>query len=199
VIVTGPTVVNPLLRRIRVDRKVSTVLEAEGIFGDAVGAIVAVVALEVLIAPSRDSFAQGVGDLLARFGIGTVVGLAAGLLMAGLLRVEGLVPEGLENVFSLTLVLLTFQLSNGLSHESGIVAVIVAGLVVGNVQHEPGRKSVGRKSRQGARTRVQARSRALEVAGDGRNPSRKSNPASACKRPKDSIFPSHYGIDNYAS
>ncbi|HVS14933.1 MAG TPA: cation:proton antiporter [Thermoanaerobaculia bacterium] len=136
VIVTGPTVVNPLLRRIRVERKVSTVLEAEGIFGDAVGAIVAVVALEVLLAPSGETFALGFGDLLMRFGIGTAVGVAAGLLMVGSLRVEGLVPEGLENIFSLTLVLLTFQVSNGLSHESGIVAVIVAGLLVGNVRLE---------------------------------------------------------------
>jgi NhaP-type Na+/H+ or K+/H+ antiporter len=136
VIVTGPTVVNPLLRRIRVERKVSTVLEAEGIFGDAVGAIVAVVALEVLIAPPGESFAFGLSGLLTRFGVGTVIGLGAGLLMIGLLRVEGLVPEGLENVFSLTLVLLTYQLSNAISHESGIVAVIVAGLLVGNVRLE---------------------------------------------------------------
>ncbi|MGZ3461571.1 MAG: cation:proton antiporter domain-containing protein, partial [Archangium sp.] len=52
VMVTGPTVINPLLRRIRVVRPVETVLEAEGIFVDAVGAITAVVALEVALRPA---------------------------------------------------------------------------------------------------------------------------------------------------
>jgi NhaP-type Na+/H+ or K+/H+ antiporter len=52
VIVTGPTVITPLLRRIRVRRKVATVLEAEGVLIDAIGAILAVVALEVAISKS---------------------------------------------------------------------------------------------------------------------------------------------------
>lgn len=51
VIVTGPTVITPLLRRIRVQERVSTILEAEGIFIDAVGATVAVVTLEIVVAP----------------------------------------------------------------------------------------------------------------------------------------------------
>lgn len=52
VIVTGPTVVTPLLRRINVNRNVQTILEAEGVFGDAVGALVAVMTLEVILADS---------------------------------------------------------------------------------------------------------------------------------------------------
>ncbi|HVS62141.1 MAG TPA: cation:proton antiporter, partial [Thermoanaerobaculia bacterium] len=136
VIVTGPTVINPLLRRIRVQRKVATVLEAEGIFGDAIGAIVAVVALEVLVAPSRQSFALGASDLVVRFVVGGLVGAAGGLLMIALLRREGVVPEGLQNVFTLAQVLLVFQLSNAFVHESGIVAVIVAGLLLGNAKIE---------------------------------------------------------------
>ena len=47
IVVTGPTVITPLLKRIRVHHGVSTILEAEGILLDAIGAIVAVVALEI--------------------------------------------------------------------------------------------------------------------------------------------------------
>ena len=56
VIVTGPTVVTPLLRRIKVRHSVGTVLEAEGVFLDAIGAIVAVVALEVALSTTGESF-----------------------------------------------------------------------------------------------------------------------------------------------
>jgi NhaP-type Na+/H+ or K+/H+ antiporter len=133
VIVTGPTVITPLLRRIRVTHKVGTVLEAEGVLGDAVGAILAVVTMEVVISPSLVSVARGPWDLLARMGVGVVAGAVGGLAVAVFLRYRHLVPEGLENVFSLSLALLVFQASNTLMPESGIVAVVVAGLVVGNV------------------------------------------------------------------
>lgn len=134
VIVTGPTVITPLLRRIRVKRKLATVLEAEGVFGDAIGAIVAVVALEVVLRPSAESLAEGFGQLLARLGGGAIVGLAGGALLAVVLRREELIPKGLENVFTLSFVLVLFQLGNALLEESGIVAVTVAGLTVGNIR-----------------------------------------------------------------
>jgi len=134
VIVTGPTVVTPLLRRMRVQRRVSTVLEAEGVFGDAIGAIVAVVALEVVVSPSGASLAEGVWHLLLRLGSGTVFGVIGGLLIGYALRFSHLIPEGLENIFTLSAVLLLFQGSNALFHESGIVAAIFAGLTIGNMR-----------------------------------------------------------------
>ncbi|MGK0359003.1 MAG: NhaP-type Na+/H+ or K+/H+ antiporter [Bradymonadia bacterium] len=133
VIVTGPTVVTPLLRRINVNRRVATVLEAEGVFGDAIGAILAVVTLQVIVEPQMGVL-TGVGTALATLGIGTVVGAIGGFIIAGLLRVERLIPEGLESVTTLCLVLGIFQLSDALMHESGIAAAIAAGLVVGNVK-----------------------------------------------------------------
>ncbi len=134
VIVTGPTVINPLLRRIRVNTNLATVLEAEGVLVDAIGAIVAVVALEVALSPSGESLAMGGLDLLTRLGFGALLGTAAGLLLALLLRSEHWVPEGLENAFTLSIVLALFQISNGFMEESGIVTVTAAGLAVGNVK-----------------------------------------------------------------
>lgn len=135
VIVTGPTVITPMLRRLRVEHGVSSILEAEGVLIDAVGAIIAVVALEIVIGPPDATFLDGVLHILQRLSIGAAIGLAGGLLLVGLLRVRNLVPEGLENVFVLSLVFALFQESNALLPESGIAAVTVAGMIVGNIRH----------------------------------------------------------------
>ena len=131
VIVTGPTVITPLLRRLRVKRSVGTILEAEGIFIDAVGATIAVVALEVLLAPAAESW-KGIFHIAERLGVGVIVGLAGGILLALLLSRRRLIPEGLENVLSLGFAVAIFQVSDAISHESGITAAIVGGMVVGN-------------------------------------------------------------------
>jgi NhaP-type Na+/H+ or K+/H+ antiporter len=131
VIVTGPTVITPLLRRIRVKTSVATVLEAEGVFGDAIGALIAVVALEVTLAPGAGLLSAGAWEFASRLGGGALTGLAGGFAIAWLLRARWL-PDGLENVGTLSLVLALYQLSNALLPESGIVSVIVAGLVAGN-------------------------------------------------------------------
>ena len=131
VIVTGPTVINPLLRRIRVDRKLSTVLEAEGVFGDAIGAIVAVVALEIVLHPSREAVTTGLAGFLYRFGLGGALGIATGMLLAFLLR-SRFIPHGHHNTLTLSLVLACYQVSEALMAESGIVAVTVAGFTLGN-------------------------------------------------------------------
>ncbi|MCA9579533.1 MAG: cation:proton antiporter, partial [Myxococcales bacterium] len=132
VIVTGPTVVTPLLRRLKVKKPVSTVLEAEGVLIDAVGAITAAVALEVVLSPSDQGVLLAGPVIVGRLFFGVAVGMLGGALIALLLRFRGLVPEGLETVMTLSLAVLVFEASNAVVHESGIAAVTVAGLVVGN-------------------------------------------------------------------
>lgn len=133
VMVTGPTVINPLLRRFKVKRNVSVVLEAEGVLIDAVGAVVAMVALEVALSPKAGPMTTAI-MIGTRLGFGTLLGLFGGLLLVTLLKRRNVVPEGFENVFTLCLVLALFQGTNALLPESGIVAVTVAGVVVGNLQ-----------------------------------------------------------------
>ena len=133
VMVTGPTVINPLLRRFKVKRNISVVLEAEGVLLDAVGAVVAMVALEVALSPKAGPV-DTVVMLVSRLGFGSLVGLLGGALLVTFLKRRNVVPEGLENVFTLCLVLAMFQGSNVLLPESGIVAVTVAGVLVGNFQ-----------------------------------------------------------------
>ena len=132
IVVTGPTVITPLLKRIRVHHGVSTILEAEGILLDAIGAIVAVVALEIAISPSGLSFLTGLYHIVSRLGVGAILGISGGYLLTVMFRFRDLIPDGLENVFILSWVIALFQVSNTISPESGIAAVTIAGMTIGN-------------------------------------------------------------------
>ncbi len=140
VMVTGPTVINPLMRRLRIEHQTSTILEAEGMLLDGVGAIVATVALEIVLEPSGGRIALGALEIVTRLGTSVLFGGIFGLGMGLLLRAKDVVPEGLENVLTLSLVLAVFQTANALSPDSGIGAVIVAGTVVGNTHTRSSRE-----------------------------------------------------------
>jgi NhaP-type Na+/H+ or K+/H+ antiporter len=132
--VTGPTVITPLVRRMRLQSRIATVLQAEGIFVDAIGAILAVVTLEFVIARDSGSLMAGATNAILRLVAGIVFGAIGGGVIVGLLRPERLIPEALQRAFTLAFVLALFQISNAVTSESGIVAVIVAGLVAGNAR-----------------------------------------------------------------
>lgn len=132
VIVTGPTVITPLVRQIGLKQSLATILEAEGVFIDAVGATIAVVALQVVIAPSGEAVGAAALGVVTRLGGGIVIGAVGGVLLELLLRRPHVVPRGLENILALAMAMLLFQLSEALVPESGIAAAIAAGLVLGN-------------------------------------------------------------------
>lgn len=131
-VVTGPTVVQPLLRRIHVDRTIATILEAEAVFVDAIGAILAVIAVEVAV--NATDIRLGPVRLATRLGLGLMLGLGGGGIIALVFRFRRWVPEGLHNVTALALAVSLFQGSNAVLPESGMAAVIVAGMVVGNLE-----------------------------------------------------------------
>jgi NhaP-type Na+/H+ or K+/H+ antiporter len=134
VVVTGPTVIGPLVQELRLRPRVATVLEAEGVLIDPVGAIVAVLMLELALAPGTASLSSEAQAFLLRIGFGAGAGVLAGFAIAYLLRVRRAVPEGHENIFVLGMVLLLFQGCHEIVSESGILAVVVAGVVVGNLR-----------------------------------------------------------------
>jgi NhaP-type Na+/H+ or K+/H+ antiporter len=134
VIVTGPTVISPIVRRVKLNRNLQTILEGEGVLIDPIGAIIAVVALEVALQPTAQSFLSGLLGIGLKLSIGVLLGLASGYVLALLLRPRYLIPEGMGNVFTLAFVLTLFHISNALQPESGIAAVTAAGLVVGNIR-----------------------------------------------------------------
>jgi NhaP-type Na+/H+ or K+/H+ antiporter len=134
VVVTGPTVVGPLLADLRLRPRAATVLEAEGVLIDPVGAILAVLILEIAVAPGGETLTESAVQLLFRIGFGAGVGALAGFVLASVLRLRRVVPEGYENIFVLASVLLLFQGCDEVVSESGILAVTVAGVVVGNLR-----------------------------------------------------------------
>jgi NhaP-type Na+/H+ or K+/H+ antiporter len=133
VVVTGPTVVGPLVRQLRLRPRVVTVLEAEGVLIDPIGAILAVLLLGIALQGSDSIFGAPM-VLLTSLGFGALMGGIGGLALAAVLRVRNIVPEGYENVFALAFVLLLFQGSHEIVHHSGILAVTMAGVVVGNLR-----------------------------------------------------------------
>ena len=132
VIVTGPTVVSPLVRRIRLQKHLRTILEGEGVLIDPIGAIFAVVMLDVLLHPSFLSAVGGLFGIVAGLGLGALFGFGGGHALAFVLRWRGLVPEAMENMFVLSAVLALYHASDAFQPESGLAAVTVAGIVVGN-------------------------------------------------------------------
>jgi NhaP-type Na+/H+ or K+/H+ antiporter len=135
VVVTGPTVVGPLVSELRLKARVSTVLEAEGVLIDPIGAILAVVILGLALSADPTSLLlveSGAG--LARVAAGTLFGVVAGFLLARALRISRLLPDGLQNVSVLSSVLLLYAGAEAVLSHSGILAVAVAGVVVGNTR-----------------------------------------------------------------
>jgi len=133
VTVTGPTVVGPLISQLRLKTRPATVLEAEGVLIDPIGAILAVVVLSIALEPDPGALASEGQDLAMRVGVGLLAGVAGAYALAGLLKARRILPEEYVNVFVLAAVLLLFQGCEELVSHSGILAVTVAGVALGNM------------------------------------------------------------------
>ena len=132
IIVTGPTVITPILRNIPLKKDVSAVLKWEGILIDPIGALVAVLVFEFISVGGGSGFTK---TALAEFGKILLFGTSFGFTFAHALAFvinKKLVPHYLLNVVSLSTVLLVFVESEIFAHESGLLAVVVMGMVIGN-------------------------------------------------------------------
>jgi NhaP-type Na+/H+ or K+/H+ antiporter len=132
IIVTGPTVITPILRNIPLKKDVSAVLKWEGILIDPIGALVAVLVFEFISVGGGGGFTK---TALTEFGKILLFGTSFGFTFAHALAFiinKKLVPHYLLNVVSLSTVLLVFVESEIFAHESGLLAVVVMGMVLGN-------------------------------------------------------------------
>jgi NhaP-type Na+/H+ or K+/H+ antiporter len=134
IIVTGPTVIAPILRNIPLKRSVSAVLKWEGILIDPIGALVAVLVFELIIsgADGQEITRQAITTFLRILLIGFASGLIAAYFLYYLIKKE-FIPHYLLNVFTLALVLAVFVLDEALEHESGLLSVVIMGMVLGNM------------------------------------------------------------------
>ena len=133
VVVTGPTVIVPLLRSVRPVSSVSRVLRWEGIVIDPLGALLAVLAYELVVAAGGGaaSLAHSGWLFLQAIFLGASVGLISAWFLAALLK-RHLVPEYLRSFLVLSVVVFQFVLANHIKEESGLVAVTVCGMVLTN-------------------------------------------------------------------
>lgn len=140
VIVTGPTVIAPLIKNVRPNASVSNILRWEGILIDPVGALAAAVAFEWIRAQGSGEAVPGIlGHILAFVVVGTLVGYMMGQALSQALR-RHLLPDHLINPMTLAWVLLGLAVSNFFAEESGLLATTVMGMVVANtpVPHREG-------------------------------------------------------------
>ncbi len=128
-IVTGPTVVSPILRRVGVRERIKQVLYWEGVLVDAVGVFVALLCLQWATLPPQDHEMFPVGYLALRFLVGLFAGFLVGLLLGQALKREW-IPREHVNIAVLSTAVLALALSNLILPEAGILSVIVAGLTV---------------------------------------------------------------------
>lgn len=130
-VVTGPTVIGPILRQIRPKKRVASVLRWEGILIDPIGALLAVLVYEGAIighAGSPEAIIQAIGVTI-------LVGFGGGLLLAGLLVLffrQFWIPDFLHSPFTLMIVIGSFAASNLIQHESGLLTVTVLGVALAN-------------------------------------------------------------------
>ncbi|MBU2937998.1 cation:proton antiporter [Lacinutrix sp. C3R15] len=132
IIVTGPTVITPILRNIPLKKDVSAVLKWEGILIDPIGALVAVLVFEFISVGGEAGFTK---NALLEFGKIILFGTTFGFTFAHALAFainKKFIPHYLLNVVSLSTVLLVFVESEVFAHESGLLAVVVMGMVLGN-------------------------------------------------------------------
>ena len=132
IIVTGPTVIAPILRNIPLKKDVSAVLKWEGILIDPIGALVAVLVFEFITVEQGQAFTR---DAFIEFGKIIVIGFSIGFTSAYALYYsikKNHIPHYLLNVITLACVLAVFVLADIFAHESGLLAVVVMGMVIGN-------------------------------------------------------------------
>lgn len=135
IIVTGPTVIGPILKNVKPNFNITTILKWEGILIDPVGALIAILTYEFII--SGTAGAQIGWIALKTFAITIAVGIAIGWAMAwfvNLLITRELIPKYLQNIVMLGLVITAFALSNSIHHESGLLAVTVMGMALVNMK-----------------------------------------------------------------
>lgn len=131
-IVTGPTVIGPMLRTLRVPARVRNILKWEGIVNDPIGALLAVGIYAYITYEGPDANIAVISmDVLAASFIAGLLGAALGFAITWLFP-RGHVPEYLKAPFLLITVIAGFVIADLIKHETGLITVTVMGVVMAN-------------------------------------------------------------------
>ena len=135
-VVTGPTVITPMLRTVRPSAQVAGILRWEGIIVDPIGALLAVLVLEFVVSSQAGPLGATALTFIKTLAVGLGVGLGAGWLLGEALRRDWL-PTYLFNPTTLAAVLCAFAVADWGAEESGLLAVTAMGIYLGNRKGVP--------------------------------------------------------------
>ena len=127
--ITGLTVINPILRRVRIKRDMATILRSEGILSNPLGAFLAVGVLEVILASEHQSLIDFSLTIFWKVLIGGAVGFAMGWVFGKLLK-KRYIGDDLKNLVVLAWVFAAYFLSNLVDPNTGILTVVITGFAV---------------------------------------------------------------------
>ncbi len=133
VVVTGPTVIAPMLKSVHPKAELGRILRWEGIIIDPIGALLAVLVFEFIVS-SAEATEHMFSALTMVIGIGVGLGIIAGIVVAEVLK-RNWVPHYLRNITVLTIVLAVYALSNELQEESGLLTVTILGMWLANIKN----------------------------------------------------------------
>ncbi|MCB0753609.1 MAG: sodium:proton antiporter, partial [Ignavibacteriae bacterium] len=131
-VVTGPTVIIPLLRLVKPKGNINSILKWEGIVNDPIGALLALLVFETIIATGvTEATFTAVFVIFKTILISCVIGIVGAYLLVYVLK-KDYVPDYLQNPVALATIILVFAASNSVQHESGLFAVTLMGIVLAN-------------------------------------------------------------------
>ncbi len=129
-VVTGPTVIVPLLRTVRPSSKLANILRWEGILIDPLGALFVVMVYEFIVSHNAVNSIEVFGTIIA---VGLILGVASGAAVSTVLR-RAWLPEYLQPFAVLMVVLGVFSISNQMESEAGLLTVTVMGMWLANAK-----------------------------------------------------------------
>ncbi len=127
---TGPTVIVPLMRELKVNNRVRSILEMEGIFNDAISVILAAVVFEWIAAP-YSPVEYGLVMFQLRIAIGATVGMLCGIACAFSLSQTQIITKQLTPLVTMSFVFTTYAIAELILNETGIFAVAIAAITMG--------------------------------------------------------------------
>lgn len=131
-VVTGPTVIGPLLRHIRPKARVASILKWEGIIIDPIGALLAVLVFDTIligeVQAATKAILYNLGGIVL---VGSMIGLLFAWMLVWLIS-RFLIPDFLQETFTLTMVVAAYIISEAIQKESGLFAATLMGIVLDN-------------------------------------------------------------------
>jgi NhaP-type Na+/H+ or K+/H+ antiporter len=133
IVVTGPTVIIPLLRQARLRRRPASYLKWEGILNDPIGALLAVVIFENFVFVGEAPLTQMLPRVALGLGVAALLGVGVGLALGQAYR-RGFVPEALKGPGALAAAIGVYVFANYALSESGLLAATLLGITIGNMR-----------------------------------------------------------------